>query len=125
MSFHPAQFGGHSHFGSEVIMNLVCHVLLQDHVVKVPWDFMGGNSSWKVTTLASLVTIGTVVVEIMECEDIMFLVAKEENSRCSHFNPSLLFNFQMTWVESTRHIISLTPIMVTGAQSSNLTNSGK
>ena len=25
--------------------------------------------------------------------DIMFLVAKEENSRCSRFNPPLLFNF--------------------------------
>ena len=25
--------------------------------------------------------------------DIKFLVAKEENSRCSRFNPSLLFNF--------------------------------
>ena len=24
--------------------------------------------------------------------DIMFLVAEEENSRCSHFNPPLLFN---------------------------------
>ena len=25
--------------------------------------------------------------------DIMFLVAKEKNSRCSRFNPPLLFNF--------------------------------
>ena len=25
--------------------------------------------------------------------DIMFSVAKEENSRCSRFNPPLLFNF--------------------------------
>ena len=24
--------------------------------------------------------------------DIMFLIAKEKNSRCSHFNPLLLFN---------------------------------
>ena len=26
--------------------------------------------------------------------DIMFLVAKEENSKCSRFNPPLLFNLQ-------------------------------
>ena len=56
--------------------------------------------------------------------DMMFLVSKEENSSCSCFNPPLLFNFQRTWVESTRHIL-LTPILVTRAQSSNWVNSGK
>ena len=35
MSYHSATFGGHSHSGSEVIMNLVCHVILQDHVIKM------------------------------------------------------------------------------------------
>ena len=43
MSYHPAKFGGHSHFGSKVIINLVCHVILQDHVIKVSCDFMGGG----------------------------------------------------------------------------------
>ena len=56
--------GSHSHFGSEVIMNLVYHVILQDDVIKVPCDFMGGSPSWYVTTPPSLVAMGTVVVEI-------------------------------------------------------------
>ena len=46
--------------------------------------------------------------------DIMFLVAKEENSKCSRFNPPLLFNLQ------AYHII-----LVTRAQRSNRTNTGK
>ena len=28
VSYHPAKLGGHNHFGSEIIMNLVCHVIL-------------------------------------------------------------------------------------------------
>ena len=64
MSYHPAKFGSHSHFGGEVIMNLVCHVIFQDHVIKVLCDFMGGSLSWYITTLPSLVAIDTVVVEI-------------------------------------------------------------
>ena len=64
MSYHPAKFGGHSHFGSEGIMNLVCHVILQDHVIKVSYDVMGGSPLWEVTILPSLVGIDTVVVEI-------------------------------------------------------------
>ena len=47
--------------------------------------------------------------------DIMFLVAKEKNSRYSRFNSPLLFNFQRTWIETTRHIILLTPILFTRA----------
>ena len=31
VSYHPAQFGGYNHFGSEVILILVCCVILQDH----------------------------------------------------------------------------------------------
>ena len=34
VSYHPAKFGGHRHCGSENIMVLMCHVLLEDHVVK-------------------------------------------------------------------------------------------
>ena len=64
MSYHPAKFGGRSHSGSGVIRKLVCHMILKDHVVKGSCDFMGGNHSWSVTTLQSLVTIGIVLVEI-------------------------------------------------------------
>ena len=46
MSYHPAKVGGHSHSGSGVISSLVCHVILQDHVVKGSCDFMDGNPSW-------------------------------------------------------------------------------
>ena len=41
MGYYPVKFGGYSHFGSEVIMNLVCHVILQDHAINVSCDFMG------------------------------------------------------------------------------------
>ena len=57
--------------------------------------------------------------------NIMFLVAEDETSRCSRFIPPLLFNFSRTWVESARHIILLTLILVTRSQSSNWTNTGK
>ena len=38
--------------------------------------------------------------------DILFLVAKEENSRCSRFNPPLLFISKGHGLKSTRHINS-------------------
>ena len=65
MSYHPARFGGHSHFVSAVKMNSVCHVILQNHAIKVSCDFVGGSPLWQVTTLLCFVTIGTVVVEIL------------------------------------------------------------
>ena len=34
MSYHPAKFGGLRHFDSEDIVISVCHVILQDHVIK-------------------------------------------------------------------------------------------
>ena len=45
VSSHPVKFGGHSHSGSGVIMNLVCHVNLEEHVTKGSRNFVGGNSS--------------------------------------------------------------------------------
>ena len=45
MSYESAKFGGYSHFGSEVIMNLVCLVILQDNMNEVSCDFMGGIPS--------------------------------------------------------------------------------
>ena len=53
------------------------------------------------------------------------LLAEDETSRSSRFNPPLLFNFSRTWVESARHVILLTPILVTRSQSSNWTNTRK
>ena len=35
VSYHPAKFGGHRHYGSGDIMIFVGHVILQDHVIKV------------------------------------------------------------------------------------------
>ena len=37
---------------------LTCHVALQNHVIEGSSNFMSGSSSWYMTTLASLVTIG-------------------------------------------------------------------
>ena len=42
VSYHPVKLGGHRHFGSEDIMISVCHVILQDHVIKGSCDFMTG-----------------------------------------------------------------------------------
>ena len=41
--YHPAKFGGHMHCGSADVMALVCHVMLQNHVIKGSCDFMGRN----------------------------------------------------------------------------------
>ena len=53
MSNHPAKFDGHCHFGSEVMMHLVCHVILQDHLIKESCDFMGASTSWQETSLSA------------------------------------------------------------------------
>ena len=34
VSYCPAKFGGHRHSGSGDIMAFVCHVTLQDHMIK-------------------------------------------------------------------------------------------
>ena len=62
-SYHPAKFSGYSYSGKGVIMVLVCHVILQDHVIKGSCNFMGGNPSWQVIALPSLVAIAVLVVE--------------------------------------------------------------
>ena len=36
-------FGGHNHFGSEVIKILGCRLLLQDQMIKASYDFMIGS----------------------------------------------------------------------------------
>ena len=45
-------------------MVLLCHLILQDHVIKGSCDFIDGRPLWLVITLPNLVTIGIVVVEI-------------------------------------------------------------
>ena len=65
VNYHPAAFGGHRYCGSGYMMILVCHVILQDHVIKRSCDFMDRSPSRKVTILPSLVAIGTLVVEML------------------------------------------------------------
>ena len=48
----------------EDITDLGCHVTLQNHVIKGSSNFMGGSSLWYITTLASLVAIGIVLIEM-------------------------------------------------------------
>ena len=64
MTYQPAKFGDHSYSGSGVVMNLVCHVILQDQVMKESCDFMGESPSQYVTNLLSLVAIAIAFVEI-------------------------------------------------------------
>ena len=40
-SYHPVKLGGNRHCGSEGIIILVCHMILQYHVIKESYDFMG------------------------------------------------------------------------------------
>ena len=51
--------------GSGDVMVLVCHVILQDHVIKGSRDFTGRRPSRLVSILSRLVTITILVVEIM------------------------------------------------------------
>ena len=64
VSYHPAKFGGHRHSGRGDITVFVCHVTLQDHVVKALNLFMIMSPSRKVTIRPRLVAMGTMVVEI-------------------------------------------------------------
>ena len=45
-------------------MHLICHVTLQENIIKRSCDFMKRNSSLYVTTLPNLVVVVIVVVEI-------------------------------------------------------------
>ena len=65
-------------------MVLVCNLISQDHVIKGSCNFLGENTSWKVTTFLNLLVIGIEVVEI-------FLMIEEQDSKCSCLNLPLLF----------------------------------
>ena len=56
-------FGGCSLCGSEERMYLICHVTLQDQMIKGSHDFRGG-SSLNVMTPPGLVAIGVVIADI-------------------------------------------------------------
>ena len=40
VSYHSAKSGGHSQSDSGDVIVFVCHVTLQDHLIKVLFDFM-------------------------------------------------------------------------------------
>ena len=42
---HHANFGDCKHCGKEDRRYLICHVILQDHLIKVLWDTMSRSSS--------------------------------------------------------------------------------
>ena len=42
ISYHPTKFGGHKDCGGEDIMILVCHVILEKHVIKMSCEFEVG-----------------------------------------------------------------------------------
>ena len=44
-------------------MDLICHVTSHDHLIEGSCAFVGDSSFQYVTTLTSLVTIGTVILE--------------------------------------------------------------
>ena len=64
VSYHPAKFGGHRHSGSRDIIVFVCHVTLQDDVIKALNDFMVRSPSRYVTILPNLVAISTAILDI-------------------------------------------------------------
>ena len=47
MSHYPTKFDGPRHFGSKDIIFLVCHVIIQDHVIKGSLHFIDGCSHGK------------------------------------------------------------------------------
>ena len=59
-SQHPTKFGGHRDCGSGEIMVLVCHMISQDHMIKVHVILWVKH----VTILQSLVDMATRVVKL-------------------------------------------------------------
>ena len=43
LSSHPLKFGGHYHCNRGYVIVSDCLVVLQDHVIKGPGDFIGGS----------------------------------------------------------------------------------
>ena len=64
VSHHLARFDGHYSSASGYTNYLTCHVTLQNHMIEGSSNLMSGSSSWCITTLPSLATVGVAVVEI-------------------------------------------------------------
>ena len=60
---HPAKFGSHNHCHSGDITYLICHVTLQDNVIKGSCDYLE-RSSLCVTILPDLGVMGILVMEM-------------------------------------------------------------
>ena len=88
MSYHPGEFGDLSHSVSGVGMILVCHGISQGHEIK--WScyflFYGWDHLMVRHHPAKFGSHSCCVSGV-----IMFSVAKEEDSRCPRFSPTLLF----------------------------------
>ena len=63
-SYHSSKSGCHRHSSNTDLRVFICHVTLQEHVIKALYDFMIRSLSRYITILASLVAIDIVVVEI-------------------------------------------------------------
>ena len=57
-------FGGHNHSGSGDIKISVCHMTLQDNIIRALCNFIVRSSSRQVAVLSKFVTISTVMMEI-------------------------------------------------------------
>ena len=64
VSHQPDKFGGHRHCGSGDIMILVCHVILQGHMIKESCDSTLRRPSRQVTILPSFVATDALEMEI-------------------------------------------------------------
>ena len=63
-SNHSTKFVYHRHSCNRDKKDFFCHVTLQDHVIKVLYDFLIKSLTSYITILANLVAIETVLVEI-------------------------------------------------------------
>ena len=63
-SYHSAKFCCYRHSCNRDMVVFVCHVTLQDHMVKALYDFVIRSLSRYITILANLVAIDVAVVEI-------------------------------------------------------------
>ena len=64
VSHQPDKFAGHRHCGSGDIMILVCHVILQDHLIKGSCDSTPRRPSRQVTIFPSFVATDALEMEI-------------------------------------------------------------
>ena len=55
--YHWTKFGGHKYYGSGDIIDLACHVILQDHMTKESCDYKSESPMYQITNLPSLVAI--------------------------------------------------------------------